>query len=302
VSQRHGDQETGAICNPLTQVIMPTAVVTIAFDSWRIGIEYAIATAGITSGLKKGGLAMSHFTLKFWLIGAFAAVICLPFSGAIASGQTPPPEGNNDIVLSGFLGCGNPGTGTRECPMRMHYVNLTAGKMYAIQMASSEFNSKLVLEDMNGNMLACDTDYYDDLSGCIAFRPTTTGSYRLTVSAKNPTEGFYSVTVREMPVLMSVVAELTPNDPVHNDAFMSVHDVTLTAGRRYIIDLQSDEFDTFLKVLNPSGAIVAFADECGTMRNTRVIYIPTRTETYRIIATSYEPAVIGAFQLMVCEE
>jgi hypothetical protein len=244
---------------------------------------------------------MSHFTMKFWLICAIAAVIWILSSGAIASGQTPPPERNN-IVLSGFLGCGNPGVTPRECPFRIHYVNLTEGKMYAIQMVSSEFNSKLVLEDMHGNMLACDTDYYDEMCGCIAFRPPTTGSYRLTVSAKNPVEGFYTVTVREMPVLMSVAGELAPNDPMANDAFMRIHEVTLTAGRRYVIDLQSDEFDTFLKVLNPSGAIVAFADECGTMRNTRVIYIPTRTETYRIVATSYEPAATGAFQLMVCEE
>jgi hypothetical protein len=235
------------------------------------------------------------------LVGALAAMICLLLGGKIASGQTPPP-GGGDIVLSGFLGCGNPGATPRECPMRVHYVNLTEGKMVAIQMASSDFNSKLVLEDMHGNLLACDTEYYDDLCGCIAFRPPTTGSYRLTVSAKNPTEGFYTVTVREMPVLMSVVGALTPNDPVGNDAFMSVHQVTLTAGRRYIIDLQSDEFDTFLKVLNPEGAIVAFADECGAMRNTRVIFTPTRTETYRIVATSSEPAIIGAFQLMVCEE
>ncbi len=245
---------------------------------------------------------MSHITMKFWLVCALAAVIWVVLGGMVASGQTPPPAGNNDIVLSGFLGCGNPGPAARECPFRIHFVNLTEGKMYAIQMASSEFNSKLVLEDMNGNLLACDTDYFDDLCGCIAFRPPTTGSYRLIVSAKNPVEGFYTVSVREMPVLMNVVAELTPNDPVRNDAFMSVHEITLTAGRRYIIDLQSDEFDTFLKVLNPDGTIVAFADECGTMRNTRVIYMPTRTETYRIVATSYEPAVIGAFQLMVCEE
>jgi hypothetical protein len=240
--------------------------------------------------------------MKFWFVCVFAAVIWLLFGGPIASGQTPPPEGNNDIVLSGFLGCGNPGAAPRECPLRIHYVNLTEGKMYAIKMASSEFNSKLVLEDMQGNVLACDTDYYDDLCGSIAFRPTTTGSYRLTVSAKNPIEGFYTVTVREVPVLMSVVGELTPNDPVRNDAFMSVHEITLTAGQRYLIDLQSDQFDTFLKLLNSDGAIVAFADECGTMRNTRVIFTPTRTETYRIVATSYEPAVIGAFQLTVCEE
>lgn len=244
---------------------------------------------------------MSHLTMKFWFLCAFAGVIWLLLGGMVASGQTPPPE-DNAMVLSGFLGGVDPNATPGECSTRIHNVNLTEGKMYAIQTASSEFNSKLVLEDMNGNMLACDTDCFDDLPGCIAFRPTTTGSYRLIVSAKNPVEGFYTVTVREMPVLMSVASELTPNDPMGNDAFMSIHEITLTAGQRYIIDLRSDEFNTFLKLLNPQGAIVAFADECGTMGSTRVIFTPTRTETYRIVATSYDPAVVGAFHLMVCEE
>src|SRR5271166_1490655 len=65
---------------------------------------------------EKGGLAMSHITMKFWLVCAFAAVIWVVFGGMVASGQTPPPAGNNDIVLSGFLGCGNPGPAARECP------------------------------------------------------------------------------------------------------------------------------------------------------------------------------------------
>jgi hypothetical protein len=238
---------------------------------------------------------MNH-TIKFWVVVLGTILVMLMGSRVVSA------QGGGPIVLSGVLECGKPGAEPRECPMRLHYINLTAGKLYAIQMASSDFNSRLVLEDLDRNTLATDTDCYDELYGVLVFRPGVTGMYRLTVSNKQPTEGFYSVTVREMPVLMNVSTELTPNDPVAHDAFMSVHAITLTAGRRYIIDLQSDEFDTFLKVLNPKGAIVAFADECGPMRNTRVVFTPTRTETYQIVATSYNPAVIGAFRLVVCEE
>jgi hypothetical protein len=151
-------------------------------------------------------------------------------------------------------------------------------------------------------VLATDMDYYDDLYGVIVFTPPATGEYRLTVESKNATGGLYYVRVREMPMVMHDTNELTPSNPMMHEAFMSVHALSMTAGRRYVMDLRSDEFDTFLKVLDPQGAIVAFADEGDAMRTRRVVFTPTRTATYHIVATSADAAMIGAFRLMVCEE
>lgn len=244
---------------------------------------------------------MDHFSIKFWLLCIFAAVICLVVGAMAASAQAvPPPE--NELLLKGFLGCGNPGAEPTVCPSGIHYVKLTEGKMYAIRLASSDFNSKLVLEDMFGNELACDMDYFDDMPGMIAFRPIASGEYRLVVSTKNLVEGYYTISVREMPALLNVTGELTRNHRLVHDAYVSVHEVKLEAGRRYVIDLHSGTFDTFLKLLNPQGAIVAFADEGGTMGNRRVVFTPLRTEVYRIVATSYEPAAVGPFDLVVCAD
>jgi len=243
---------------------------------------------------------MNHFTFKFWLLMAFVALVILLMGNRVASAQTPPPE--NERILTGVVGCALSGPEARECPLALHYVKLTAGTMYAIDILDADFTAGLVLEDLFGNVLATDMDYYDDLYGIIMFTPRTSGEYRLTVESKSGTPGFYSIRVREMPMVVDVRSELTPSNPMAQDAFMSVHPLSMTAGRRYVMDLRSDEFDTFLKVLDPQGVIVAFADEGDATRTRRVVFTPTRTATYHIVATSSDPATIGAFLLMVCEE
>ena len=244
---------------------------------------------------------MNHFTTKYWLLCGVAAIAWLLLGGKVASGQTPPPD-NDNVVLSGVLTCNVGLDGQRVCPFKLHYVNLTKGRTYSIQMSSSDFDTTLVLEDLRGNLLARDTDYYDDLYGNIVFRPPVTGRYRLIANATAPKEGFYTITIRELPVVMSVTDELTPRDPTQNDISHKTFDVKLTAGRRYIIEMESDAFDAFVKLLNPDGAIIAFNDECGTQNNSRLVFEAVRTENYRIVATSFGPNATGAFTLTVCEE
>ena len=62
------------------------------------------------------------------------------------------------------------------------------------------------------------------------------------------------------------------------------------------------DFDAFVKLRNLDGVIVSFNDECGTMRNARVVFEPTVTGTYRVVASSYADRATGAFRLSVCEE
>lgn len=243
---------------------------------------------------------MNHFTFKFWLLMAFVAAVILLMGNRVASAQTPPPE--NERILTGVVGCALSGPEPRDCPMALHYLKLNAGTMYAIDMHDADFTGGLTLEDLFGNVLATDMDYYDDLYGIIMFTPNTSGEYRLTVESKSATPGFYNVRVREMPMVMNVANELTSNNPMAHDAFMSVQTLSMTAGQRYVIDLRSDEFNTFLKVLDPQGVVVAFADEGDCTRTRRVVFTPTRTATYHIVATSTDPATIGAFRLLVCEK
>jgi hypothetical protein len=250
----------------------------------------------------KGGTIMSHFTIKFWFVCGIAAMACLLLAGAVAAGQTPS-SGSDDVVLSGFLTCPTPNGTSGSCPFRLHYVNLTQGKAYVIRMASSEFHAKLMLEDMRGNLLAADTDDFNTLPGCIVFHPPTSGEYRLVATSAPPTnEGFYTITIRALPILMRVEAALTTTDSAHADCFHKTQEVTLIRGRRYIIDMQSTQFEPLVKLLNAEGTIVAFDDEGCMPRAARIVFTAPRTGGYRLVATSASSFATGSFTLTVCED
>ena len=71
---------------------------------------------------------------------------------------------------------------------------------------------------------------------------------------------------------------------------------------RSIIDLASEDFEAFVKLLDPNGAIVAMNEEACMPRPARIVFTAPRTVNYRIAATSAAPFATGAFTLTVCCE
>jgi hypothetical protein len=230
-----------------------------------------------------------------------ATLICLFLVTAVASGQTAMPAPST--VASGFLACSNNNDdANRLCPFRLHYLNLVGGRTYWMRMESSEFHPFMMIEDLHGNPMALDTDDFSTMPGCIVFRPPTTATYRLIASASQPIrEGFYRVTMRELPSVFEVAAELASTDPMNSDCHERIYDVPLVEGRRYVIDLGSRDFDAYIKLMTSENVIVAFEDECNPIRGARIVFTAPRTETYRIVATSLSPHATGAFTLNVSE-
>jgi hypothetical protein len=227
-------------------------------------------------------------------VGVLATILLLVF-GSIAWGQNVVRD-RGPIQLAGYLSCGTAEDGSSVCPFRLHYVELEKGRTYLINMESTEFDAKLVIEDLHGNVLATDRDNYDSLYGMIAFRPNETAHYRLMADSLTPMEGFYTITIRELPSILTAEEELTMTAPERT------FEMELIAGRRYIIDMQSADFDAFIRLTNMEGAIVSFEDVCGAMKNARVIYEPTVTGTYRVIAASGSERTTGTFRLCVNEK
>jgi hypothetical protein len=181
-------------------------------------------------------------------------------------------------------------------------VPLTEGSIYCIKMESSDFFSSLTLEDLRGNLLAMNTDFFEELPECIVFRAPATNRYRLIASATEPKAGFYTITIREMPILMRVDSGLWVTDPLHGDAFRKTHELTLIEGRRYIIDLASEDFEAFVQLLDEEDTMVAFNDGGCHPRPARIVYTAPRTGAFRVVATSAAPFATGAYTLTVCEE
>lgn len=83
-------------------------------------------------------------------------------------------------------------------------------------------------------------------------------------------------------------------------ARMKVHLVHLEAGKTYIISLDSNDFDAYLRVESPAGRPLAEDDDGGGNLNARLEFRPTETGLFRVIATSWDGRV-GAFHLTVQE-
>jgi serine protease Do len=78
--------------------------------------------------------------------------------------------------------------------------------------------------------------------------------------------------------------------------YMKVHEVKMTAGENYVIDMKSQEIDSYLLLENPAGKVVADDDDGP---NARIIYRAPEDGTYRIIATSFGTEETGSYTLTV---
>jgi serine/threonine protein kinase/tetratricopeptide (TPR) repeat protein len=97
---------------------------------------------------------------------------------------------------------------------------------------------------------------------------------------------------------------LTKDDPI--DVFpmtershLKVHAVELEAGQPYLIDLKGT-FDTFLRIEDSNRQPLLFNDDLRPDDlNSRLVFTPTRTDTYRLVVTSYRPGDTGAYTLTI---
>jgi S1-C subfamily serine protease len=86
--------------------------------------------------------------------------------------------------------------------------------------------------------------------------------------------------------------KLTDNEPLDaNNRPFKVHTVQLEAGRPCVISLESPKgpgyFDTFLRVEDNAGKMLAENDDSGVDMNSMVVFTPQETGTYRIVAKSF---------------
>ncbi len=85
----------------------------------------------------------------------------------------------------------------------------------------------------------------------------------------------------------TVRGELAAGDQLMSDStYADVWELSAAAGQHVDIDLRSDEFDTFLQVLDPSGAVVGQDDDSGGDLNSHLALTLPAAATYRIVVNS----------------
>lgn len=107
-------------------------------------------------------------------------------------------------------------------------------------------------------------------------------------------------------IVLSRNSTLTNTDPIDPtakgvQARMKTFPVTLQAGVTYVISMNSNAFDSYLRLEYPIGRTVAEDDDSGGNLNARIVYRPSVSGLHRIVATSFKANATGPFQLIVQE-
>jgi hypothetical protein len=80
------------------------------------------------------------------------------------------------------------------------------------------------------------------------------------------------------------------------------HEVSMAQGTTYVIDLESNAFDAFLRLDDSQDTKLAENDDANpNTLNARVIFTPKESGTYRVIASSFQNQGIGAYLVRIRE-
>jgi hypothetical protein len=98
----------------------------------------------------------------------------------------------------------------------------------------------------------------------------------------------------------SLITERTLNGTLTDRQHEHVHDIKLEASKTYVIDMKSKKLDSYLKLYDPAGKLVAENDDIAPNNlDSRIVFTPKEAGVYRIIATSFEQRGRGAYTLTI---
>ncbi|MGN7097091.1 PPC domain-containing protein [Brevundimonas diminuta] len=194
-------------------------------------------------------------------------------------------------------------------------VNLRAGQRLEAQMTSDDFDAYLEVyaEGSLRQSLASDDDSAGDLNARLRFTAPEAGVYIVRARTFSGIEtGDYQLSLKEraaprMPrpgriaVGRDETGSLGGNSAEDDDGKRyDAYAFRASAGERVKIDLESDDFDSFLRVGRiVNGAFVQMAenDDGGSSLNARLVFTAPQAGEYLIRVTSYNGSAEGDYRL-----
>ncbi len=250
--------------------------------------------------------------------GKVLAAPPVPVAGKPAgAGKKEDPKGEKTLVVAegkelnvgDELTAADPLDKVRAgCRAKVFTCKMTAGQLYTLNAASSAFNLFLRLEDAGGKEVTDAADHFIRRDSSVFFRPKKAETYRIVVTSLHPGQtGAFNLSVVPWADFsggergLSVTDKLTAADPTDRGrgGFVKVYPLKMTVGRRYVIDLISGDYNAYLRLEDSTGTELAVNDDNGVSLNSRIVFQPTRTDTYRIFATSLGSGHVGKFTLWV---
>jgi hypothetical protein len=194
---------------------------------------------------------------------------------------------------------------TESAPETLYSFEVEAGATVQITLVSDDFDPFLVLADADGNELATDDDSAGNLDSRISYTFPDGGEYMLTAtsfSAHNggaARTGAYTLTLTSVEVETIEYGE-TVEGVFSGDVLSSEYSFTAAPGDSVTIALNSDDFDSYLRLRDASGNEIAYNDDGGGSLNSLIgPLLLTDGGIYTIVASSLSGSSTGAFVLIL---
>jgi hypothetical protein len=219
----------------------------------------------------------------------------------------PPLATEKELRFEGTLADDSPRVMGK--PAQIHRVNMSPDKTYVIDLESNDFDAYLRILDSAGKQLAKDDDGGDGLNARIRFTPPKEDNYQVVATRFGSDQGNYvlkirtidsepkrktkaTLTVPGQPQLVTekelrIEGTLANNSPRVMGKPAQIHRVTMSPDKTYVIDLESNDFDAYLRILDSTGKQLASDDDGGEGFNARIRFTPPKEDNYQVVATRY---------------
>lgn len=240
------------------------------------------------------------------LISELASSSLLSLADIETSVDTSNVSAQGNTVHSGQLEASD-NTRTNGAFEDVYSVQGEAGSELVVDLRTLDFDSYLIVQLPNGEQI--ENDDYDGSTqhSFLTFPLEQTGQYQVRVSSFLASEtGSYTLTINDgmadMQTDMDLSGELSADDSVRAlGQYVDSYEFEGRPGQRVLIDLTSDDFDTFLFLETPSGSLMN-NDDMDSTTHSQISAELTAFGTYKVTVTSFDEKETGSYQLRISQE
>jgi S1-C subfamily serine protease len=281
-----------------------------------IGVNTSIFTTGNRGGNIGIGFAIPTGQVLPFLASVQDGTAATTVSTTGARSDRPPTDIALNAIVQGRLDS-NSNVLPDGSYFNSYVFDGQSGQRVAIEMRSQEIDPYLILISLDDDNFYLDDD---DSAGDLNARLVTTlptngryvilansyaegeeGSYELRLNAATGNTSTPTPPRSDGDVILRRQGVLEPGDAIAPDnTLYDEYTFQGRAGQRVTINLESQEFDTYLALLDDQGNLIDRNDDISqTNTNSQIVVVLPRTATYRIIVNGYSPQDRGRYTLTV---
>lgn len=287
------------------------------------------------SAPRSGGGGGSSFAVIAAIVGVVGVVFLAMCGGVIWLGVNAMQNGGGGIAAAdqdaeiGQALAGRQVGGTREESGRLGFtddtldtgeyfdeytVTASAGDVFVIDMYSDDFDTYLmVLDESDSSDFQIENDDFasgDTSHSQLVLTAPSAGNYLVVATSFESGEtGSYQLSIREVapdaaggPMREETGSLAAGDETLELGEYVDKYPLNAEQGDLVVIDMYSNEFDTYLLVTGPNGFSLENDDFGGTTTHSQVTLLVPTTGEYEINATSLGGGETGSYRLTIQEQ